>query len=151
MDPLSIIASIISIGGAVVSSAQGLYKLVQSVRDAPQELTAISNNVHSFYLIVLNLQTALDEDAIRDVVRDDEAMLKMVSDLKDPLKSCSELLGQLMQKIQSRLKPTSDGKGMRFGSVDVKWYFAKKEVNDLMGRLEVSRSNVDTLLNSITV
>ena len=151
MDPLSIIASVAGIGGAVVASAKGLYDLVQTVRDAPHELTAIADSVHGFYSIVYNLQTALNEDAIKDVVQDDPAMLNMVSDLKNPLKRCSELLAQLMLKIRSRLKPTEDGRSMKIGTSDLMWYWARREVHELMARLEASRSNVDTSLNSITV
>lgn len=148
-DPLSIIASVVGIGGAAVSASRGLYELVNTIQNAPEQIATTSKDLHSFYTIVSSLHSALQDNDVKRVVRDDFDLTAMVGNLEEPLRSCTTVLGLLMVKIQGHLKPGEDGRGLRMSSVDLKWYFTKKEVKELMERLEASKATLDTALTAV--
>jgi hypothetical protein len=61
MDPLSIAASSIAVLGAVTSTGKGIGKLV-SLRNAPIELQALSNEAEAFRSILVIVQSSASTD-----------------------------------------------------------------------------------------
>ena len=55
-DPFSIIAGVVGVTAGAVKASQVLFQLVDDVRNAPQEVSAISRDAHAFYSIVYSLQ-----------------------------------------------------------------------------------------------
>lgn len=149
-DPLSTIASVIGVAAAVVQSAKILFGLVDDIKNAPEEIAALSRDAHAFCSIVFSLQLSLSEDEIQNVVGQDRTMTQMVENLRSPLANCQKVLGQLMVKIQGGLKRTDEGTGWRMSSININWgLFTKGEIKDLMVRLEATKSTLDNALNSI--
>ena len=149
---ISLIASVVSISAAAVQSAQTFCDLVQSIKNAPAELNAVSADTETFYIIVDDLRAALSEEQIKDCVKYDEHMVMRVGKLELPLTRCLELLDQLKAKIRSYLKTADDGQGLRFGNMDRgRWFFTRNKVNELVVSLNASKVTLNTAMASITM
>ena len=150
-DPLSIIASVVGTATAVVQSAKALFELVDDIKGGPQEIKSISQDARAFYAVVFSLNVALKEEKIKDVVGGDEDMVEMIRNLQSPLANCQMVLGELMVKMQKRMKPSPDGKGFQISVNNVKWaLYTKSEVRDLQSRLEAAKSTLDGALGAVT-
>lgn len=151
MDPLSVISGVTSVASAACSASQALFKLLDDIKGGPEQIQAISRDAHAFYSIAFSLQVTLQEKEIRSIVSDDAACVQMIDNLSRPLSNCQAVIGQLMVKIESRVKPTSDRRGFRMSKRGLKWgFYAKAEVKDLMTRLEATKSTLDNALGALT-
>ena len=151
MDPLSVIAGVVSIASATCSASQALFQLVDDIKGGPEQVQAISRDAHAFYSVIFSLNLALQDRNIRLIISDDPSLVQMIENLSRPLSNCQAVLGQLMVKIEPRVKPTSDGRAFRINKLDFRWgFFAKNEVKELMTRLEATKSTLDNALGSIT-
>lgn len=84
--------------------------LVDTVKNAPEEITAISKDIHAFHNVVSSVQIALRHPGVKRVVLDDEKLSEVVERLGDPLTNCASILAQLESKIKPHLKSTEDGR-----------------------------------------
>ncbi|SLM34756.1 hypothetical protein LPUS_03692 [Lasallia pustulata] len=142
IDPLSTIASVVAVSTAALQSAQILLHLIDGIRNAPDEIAAISNDTHAFYDIVASLEASLKDNGVVSVVGENNAMVAMVANIELPLRNCSATLGQLMLKVQGHIKPLNDGKGSKF-TTGAQWYFRKKNVRDLLDRLGQNKATLN--------
>lgn len=78
MDPLSIVTAVISIIAAVTQSSKALFKLIEGVTEAPQEILSIAIDLHGLNSIVLSLRAILQEENIRDAIWGDESTLMII-------------------------------------------------------------------------
>ena len=148
-DPLSVISSVVGVGIAALQSAKLLFELADGIKNAPEEIKAISNDTHAFYDVVFSLETSLKDADVLSVVQENTAMVAMVANLEKPLRNCSTTLGQLMLKIRDRVKPSVDGKSYKFSS-SAQWYFTKKDIKEVLDRLEQNKATLNAALNTIT-
>ncbi|KAL9626364.1 MAG: hypothetical protein Q9164_007892, partial [Protoblastenia rupestris] len=138
-DPFSIIAGVVGIATVAIRSSKALIELVDDIKGGPEEIKAVSRDVHAFYSIIIALNATLKDDSIRDVVSGDVAVMEMIRLLQDPLSNCKKILGELMVKIQAHLQPASDSKRRRTAFISVKWsLLTKTTVRDLLLRLEAT-------------
>jgi hypothetical protein len=150
-DPLSIIAGVIGITAAAITSSKAFFELVNDIKGVPEEIRSVSRDVHAFYSIIFSLNVTLKEDDVKYVISGDEAMVEMTRNLAGPLDNCRAVLGELMVKIQKGFKPGSEGKGSRMSSINVKWtLFTKSEIRDLQLRLEATKSTLGSALDAVT-
>ncbi|KAL9581976.1 MAG: hypothetical protein Q9203_005682 [Teloschistes exilis] len=148
MDPLSIVAGVLGITTVVAQTSKNLYELVDGIRSAPSEIKNISRDTHAFYSILFSLESSLRDPKISAVIAEDDSLTALVGNLRDPLAHCSSVLGQMMIKIQSFVRPV-DGEQWRMSSNDLKWYFGKKEILELAARVEASKATLDTGLTAV--
>lgn len=148
MDPLSIIASVLGISAVTAQSSKGLYEMIDGIRSAPDEIKNISRDTRAFYSILYSLEISLKDPKITALVAEDDTLTTYIANLRLPLGNCSSVLGQLMVKIQSFVKPL-DGERYRMSSNDLKWYFGKKEVVELTARVEACKETLNTGLTAI--
>ena len=145
------IAGVVSIASGACSASQALFKLVDDIKGGPEQVQAISRDAHAFYSVIFSLNLALQDRDIRLMISDDPSLVQMIENLSRPLSNCQAVLGQLMVKIEARVKPTPDGRAFRINRLDFKWgFFAKNEVKELMARLEATKSTLDNALSSVT-
>ena len=149
-DPLSVIASVIAVGTFAAQSSKALYELVSIIINAPTEINAISDDVQGLHAILLSLQSHLQEEDIQIVIREDKVMLEMLTNLKDPLASCSNTLEQLRLKLKSHLKLAGDWKSSKLSNIDVKWWFTKGTLEDLLDRLGHNKDTLNMALAAIS-
>ena len=148
-DPLSITASVLAVSTAALQGAKLLFELLDGVKNAPEDISAISNDTHAFYDIVFSLESSLKDGDIVSMVRENTAMVAMVANLEIPLRNCSATLGQIMLKIQGRVKPLNDGKGSKFSS-GAQWYFRKKDIKESLDRLGQNKATLNAALSTIS-
>ena len=149
-DPFSIIAGVVGVTAGAVKASQVLFQLVDDVRNAPQEVSAISCDAHAVYSIVYFLQMTLEADDVRHVLGTDILMTQMIKNLNRPLENCRIILDQLLTRIQNHLKAAKDAPGFRMSVIDLKWsLYTKNEVLGLMSRLEATKATLDSALNFI--
>lgn len=147
-DPLSIISAVVGIGAAAISTSKALIELVDSIKNGPDQIATISKDVHSFHSIVSSLQSALQDDNVKRVLQEDVALTRMVGDLEKPLNSCLNVIANLTIKLRENVK--SDQNGLRISGMGIKWfYFTRREIKELMDRLQASRTMLDTALTAV--
>ena len=100
MDPLSVIASIVSIATVAICSSKALFELVDDVKGGWEEVKIISRDAHAFYSVVFSLQLALEDDDIGAIVCDDAALLQMIGNLQRPLSNC-----QIVRNLSAFVAP----------------------------------------------
>ena len=150
MDPLSIIAGVVSIAAAACSGSQALFELVEDIKSGPEQIHAIARDAHALNSIVSSLHIALRHKDMPLIVSDDADLVQMIANLGPPLSSCQAVLCQLMVKIEAHVKPASDGRGFRMSKRDLKWsFYAKTEVKNLTTRLEATKSTLDNALGAV--
>lgn len=150
MAELGIIASVVQLAGAAITSARALCDLVDTIKHAPEEVSAISKDTHAFRNVVSSVKTALQDNTVQLILTGDRKLSEVVEGLEEPLKNCSAVLAQLKPRIESHLKPTSDG-GSRMSNVNFKWYFKKRDIADCRNRLEATKATLDTALTSVVL
>lgn len=147
-DPLSIISALVGIGAAAISTSKTLIELVDSIKKGPDQIAIISKDVHSFNSIVSSLQSALQDDNVKRVLQEDVALINMLGELEKPLSACLNLIASLTIKLQENVK--SNQNGLRISGMGLKWfYFTRREIKELMDRLQVSRAMLDTALTAV--
>jgi hypothetical protein len=62
MDPLSIIASTITVLGACISVSEGVINLISHIKNTPYELLQTSNDVTDFRLVLSNIEESIRQE-----------------------------------------------------------------------------------------
>lgn len=143
-----ILTRVITVGTAALQCSKALYELLDNIREAPDQIIAISRDAHAFYSVVCSLDSALLDEVINSVLEKDGNLATLVGNLEQPIRNCSKTLGQMMVKIQAHVK-TSDKNDLKF-SLDLKWYFTKRGVKEGMDRLGHDKATLDTALSALT-
>ncbi|KAI9660712.1 MAG: hypothetical protein M1821_010064 [Bathelium mastoideum] len=134
MDPLSVTASAIAIAGAICTSYEQISKFVALVRNAPNQLEGLHSRAGTLNSLVANLKQALEENAIRKVVEQDELALSHVRALDTPLKAVEHTLNEVVDKLTSQYRPTTDKKAYK---IRLKYYLSTSDWKDLQARLNL--------------
>ncbi|KAL8844430.1 MAG: hypothetical protein Q9176_001340 [Flavoplaca citrina] len=148
MDPISIIAGVLGISAVTAQSSKRLYEMIDGIRSAPDEIKNISRDTRAFYSILYSLEISLKDPKITAVVAEDDGLTTLIANLRLPLGNCSSVLGQLMVKIQSFVRPL-DGERYRMSSNQFQWYLGRKEVQELTAHVEACKGTLDTGLTAI--
>ncbi|KAL9632651.1 MAG: hypothetical protein Q9164_005185 [Protoblastenia rupestris] len=150
MDPFSIVAGVVGVSGAAIRASSSLYELIESVRNAPAEISAVSKDAHAFNDVISSLEMTLSDSTVGSVLKDDENVIKAIKRLERPLANCLDIIEQVDAKLRSHLKPIAGG-GWRVSNLDVKWYFTRGEVKDLVTRLESTKQTLDAALSTVVL
>ena len=148
MAEIGLIASVVGVAGAALTSSRALFEMVDEIRNAPEELSAISKDIHSFHDVVGSVQMAIRDRLVIKALLRDRKLCELVTNLEAPLQNCSSILTLLKPRIEPHLKKRSDGK-FRVSSIDVRWILKKKDIIDCRNRLEVTKSTLDAALTSV--
>jgi hypothetical protein len=62
MDPLSIIASTITVLGACISVSEGVINLISHIKNTPNKLLQTSNDVTDFRLVLSNIEESIRQE-----------------------------------------------------------------------------------------
>lgn len=148
MEAVGFAASVVGVATAALASSRALYEMVDEVRNAPDELSAISKDMHSLHDVVTSIQLALRDSIVVKVLQENPQLCDLVTRLKDPMLNCTTMMSQLKLRIEPHLKLSSNGT-LRLSSIDIRWVFMKKDIIDCTNRLEATKSTLNTALTSI--
>ena len=148
MAEFGLIASVVAVTGAALAASKALSNMIDQVRNAPEEIIAISRDTHSFRGIITNVQVAITDRFVVSKLQSEQEILQAVRQLEEPLKNCGTILKQMRSRIKSHLKQCDDG-GFRVSSFDMRWIFQRKDVMDCRNRLETTKSTLNAALSSV--
>ncbi|KAG7002269.1 hypothetical protein G7Y79_00028g062900 [Physcia stellaris] len=148
MEAVGFVASVVGVATAALASSRALYEMVDEVRNAPDELSAISKDTHSMHDVVTSIQLALRDTIVIKVLQEDRQLCDLVTRLEDPMLNCTTMMSQLKLRIEPHLKLGSSGT-LRFSSIDIRWGFKKKDIIECRNRLETTKSTLNAALASI--
>ena len=148
MAEIGLIASVVGVTGAALAASKALYDMIDQVRNAPEEILAISRDTHSFHGIITNVHVAITDHFIVSRLGTEQQILRAVEQLEGPLENCGTILTQMRSRIKSHLKQSHDG-GFRVSSFDMRWIFQRKDVMDCRNRLETTKSTLNAALSSV--
>ena len=144
MDPLSIVASIIALIGAVESIAVGINKLA-SLKNAPASVLALNNKLSDLRLVLAELQPLLEKYY--------KATLRNGSTIADGSGDSTLLLSIQRAKLQI-VEPETIVRNrlmVRMGVVDkFAWSFEQDKILRAKDDLSTARLNITAALGVIT-
>ena len=145
MDPVTIIATVLTFAGAVCKSYERISKIVAVVQNAPKELEAIRSRAASIDNVVTNIKQALEESAIRQVIEKDERALKNVGALKEPLKAVECTLDEVVDKLKKQTRTTTEGEH----KLRWRYYFSTGDWEQLQARLTTHRDTLEFSMHGL--
>lgn len=92
-DPFSVILGVITISTAALQCSKALYELLDNIREAPEQIIAISRDAHAFYSVVCSLDSALHDEVINSVLEKDGSLTTLVGNLEQPIRKLLEDFG----------------------------------------------------------
>ena len=98
-DPLSILASILTLSAAAIQSLKALFKFIDNVKSAPKIIKIISIDVRTFISIVLSLDNTLKDTRIKKAFTSNITLLKIIVNLLSLLFNYKEILAEFIAKI----------------------------------------------------
>ena len=148
MAEIGLIASVIGVAGAALAASKALSDMIDQIRNAPEEIIAISKDTLSFHGIITNVHVAITDEFVVSKLETEQQILRAVKELEGPLKNCGTILTQMRLRIKSHLKRSDDG-GLRVSSFDMRWIFQRKDIIDCRNRLETTKSTLNAALSSV--
>lgn len=151
-DPLSIISAAINVAAVVVQSSTAICEIVSNIRAASEDIKLVARDVQALYPLVSKLCTFLKDKEIRSLVSQDESLLEMVGNLKNPLENCRYVLGRIMVKLE-RLphRRSNAGRVNDVCSSSIKWVlFDRNELRDLHVSLEAMKATLHLALTALS-
>jgi hypothetical protein len=130
-DPLSIAAGLTAVVGAGFTISKGLYDVVSTVKDAPQELFAIASEIHA---------TAMMFDCIGELVDEHQGLYKdqlrhMLSDLRWRFKIIQDVIAKC-------IKPSRTPSIVR-----LRYLWMNKRISSLMVKLQALKHSMSITLS----
>lgn len=143
-DPISLAASVIAVTGACTASIKLIMRVTGAIRDAPEELVRISNEVADLAVILLQVQergATVENSLSRARVQPDNDVRSLLTVQLERAQACLFDIENLTRNC-SKVSAKGDIVLDRIG-----WYRKRKTVDRLQRCLKVSRKNIHTLLD----
>jgi hypothetical protein len=129
-DPLSITANII----AVIQITANVIKYLNEVKDAPKDRERCRTTLWNHYNLLLSLRFRLEAKRSHD--DDWYTAIRALGVQNGPIEQYGHALKELLPKV------SGSGGGLRKVGKALIWTFSKKEVDDILSRLERLKSHV---------
>ncbi|KAF2232683.1 ankyrin [Viridothelium virens] len=144
MDPLSLTASIIAVGGAAATVAKQLNHLRTTLRDVPDDLCSVVNEISDLQLVLETCKSVVESSVGSGV--DLSAATAKINILLGKSEQHLQELGQL---VSSCLSPSSSGGGIqRVRIAKLRWLKASNHINKLRTQLRASKQDIQMLLEA---
>ena len=135
-----------------IQSATAFVTLVKSIRGAEAELKALSRGVHDFYAVALSLRTVLMDAEMQTAISRDGAIVGVIETLASPLKSCQNLMTEVMIKIHKQCRLRGENKTRRVKATNVIWGLSiKGDMKELREHLEAAKLTLCTALSAVNL
>jgi Fungal N-terminal domain of STAND proteins len=133
-DPLSVTASVIAVLGAAVNAAQTIQNLIRTLRQAPDELLALSNEVSDFRLVLHEIDLSAQGQDV--AYNSTSAILRILS-------RAEAKLDELDRFVKGFVRPHLS----TVTKVDrVRWMKEKNNAQAIQSELRAMRMDLATLL-----
>lgn len=139
-DPVSVI-SLLAIGA---HSARKLSSLIESIRNAPQDIQNISDDAKAICGILCTLNEFLEGS------KASELPTEITQSLHVPLKNTCSAADKLVDRIRPLAKEEDESKTSKWVA-GVKWSFSQKDVKQLGEQLSNGKSTLSMTLAVVNV
>jgi hypothetical protein len=134
MDPLSFTASLIAVIGLTTTAAKTMHQLIVSMRQAPDVVLALSNELSDLALVLLEVKHISDSSSLPQESRERLALLLSRTHLKV----------DEVEKLASRLSEASSSNLLSLTRLT--WREGKAKASALQKDLRLARSNIAAIL-----
>jgi hypothetical protein len=134
MDPLSLTASLIAIIGLTTTAAKTMHRLIVSMRQAPDVVLALSNELSDLALVLLEVKHVEDSSSLPQESRERLALLL----------SRTQLKVEEVETLASRLSEASSASLLSFTRLT--WREGRAKAGALQKDLRLARSNIAAIL-----
>ncbi|KAL8771078.1 MAG: hypothetical protein Q9203_005172 [Teloschistes exilis] len=140
MEAIGAITSILGVATATVEVSKALHDTLMEIKDAPYEIGRLSGDLQSISSILSSLETTLKGKNGQRVLKENEAIVRALKDLKPPLRICETIIQDIRTKITPCLGLLEGGKGYR---LKTKWWWNKDAINSLVARFESAKQTLN--------
>lgn len=162
MDGISAAAAILQVAQMAGQAAMTAHDLFSTIKNAPNEISAIKNDILSFQILVSSLERSLSSSDVFNMVNEDPEISHAVLTLLSPIENCKIALDRIQQKMKPYFKTETSSPDLKTGSTDsprtvetrmngVLWYFRRREVFALSLELERTKSTFGNAMGHVTL
>jgi hypothetical protein len=140
-EAIAIVAGVTTIVNNVWKTSKDVYDLIDSIRNAPKHILAISQDVQGLYMVLGSLQGLLRDLAGHNLP---VTLIPIFESLQQPLNHCFFAFCELQQKINKYTKPAGEINRTKWAAF--KWQFTEKDANMFRDHLASYKLTVDVAL-----
>ncbi|KAF5989612.1 GATA transcription factor LreA [Fusarium bulbicola] len=140
-DPLSVTASVVGIVGALLHGSKRLYEFIDSLRNAPKDIAALSTDLRALYEIlahVTNIQDRLSNH------------VDLCTSLKAPLENCLNIFDEFTTLLQGFTQTSRNGTIQVRVWKQMAWAFRDKEIQLFRDTITTYKVSLDMALSAMT-
>lgn len=165
MDGLSAAAAILQVAQMAGQAAMKAHECISVIKNAPNEISAIKNDIMSFQTLVGSLENSLSGTTVFNMVNEDPEMSEVILTLLSPIENCKIAMDRILQKMKPYLKnagSSADSVDSVNGNIDslstgqtringVLWLFKRKEIFALSMELERTKSTFTGAMGNVNL
>ncbi|RSL89571.1 hypothetical protein CEP51_001115 [Fusarium floridanum] len=141
-DPLSAGASVVGIVGAALHGAKRLYEFIDSLRNAPKDIAALSTDLQALYQVLGRLA------GMQDKLSNNPALCDC---LTTPLENCLDIFEEFTTLLNSFTQTTRDGTVKVRTWKNIAWAFKDKEIQLFRDTVTTYKVSLDVAVNAMTL
>ena len=153
MDPVSVIAGVLSVASAGTKLSITLFQFAQSLGSAGKDMQMVAGELALFGQILGLVHQSLEEVAEECATL--SYVMSRATALVDPLNKQCDLVYAEVQSLMDSLKPMSEEGSwtdrMKVQLTKLKWMFQKSRAEVVQGLVQSLKGTLSCLLNIISV
>ena len=143
-DPLSVTASVVGITAFALRSVQQLTAFIESIRDAPEIITGIKEDLKAVESVLSSLGRVLQT---KDLPAETLESLDQNANIKVAVENCSKECARFRATLAHWMRHSTETKTFWWDRVRA-GYFGEKSTEAFLRRLGASKATVSVALNS---
>ncbi|KAK7576789.1 hypothetical protein V3481_015351 [Fusarium oxysporum f. sp. vasinfectum] len=140
-DPLSVTASVVGIVGALLHGSKRLFEFIDSLRNAPKDIAALSTDLRALYEVLAHITNVQDKLSSNP---------GLCVSLKAPLENCLRIFDEFTTLLQGFTQISRDGTIKVRVWKNMAWAFKDKEVQLFRDTITTYKVSLDMAVNAIT-
>jgi hypothetical protein len=143
-DPLSIAANVVGITAFALQRVQQLTAFIESIRDAPERITGIKEDLKAVESVLSSLGTTLQN---KDLPAEILGSLDQNVNIKVAVENCSKECARFQATLAHWMRHSTETKTFWWDRVRA-GYFGEKSTEAFLRRLGASKATVNVALGS---
>ena len=152
-------AAVIQVAGVAATVSTELYDALSTIKNAPQEILNLVNDMESLGTILSNLQSALNSPETQVVVDQDDEVRRAMAGLPSLIENCEQSCRRVLDKVrpfkQENQQADKQDDQKKLSNVSRRrsflWYFKRKSILDSVYELQRTRSILSAAMGSVTL
>ena len=141
-DPLSIAAGVTGLLGFALHGSRRMVEFIESIRDAPKDIAAISADLKALYEVLASLAGMQDQF---------DRNPTMSSYLRVPLENCVDIFTDFTTTLNQYVATTRDGTVKVRTWKNIVWAFKEKEINLFRDTVLAYKASLSLAVGTMTL